>query len=108
MKWEQGRHNSGSPKIEVILSPKYLFACYILKYPKGSEIPEHTDPVPKGYEHHRLNIVLWKGTGGQLKIDGKPVNKRIIKFRPDLSPHEVSKVTKGIRYVLSIGWLKRS
>lgn len=28
-------------------------------------------------------------------------------FRPDISPHSVSRVEKGVRYVLSIGWLIR-
>lgn len=40
--------------------------CYILKYPEGSEIPPHTDPVP-GRKHWRMNVVLKRATvGGRL------------------------------------------
>ena len=34
--------------------------------------------------------------------------KRVKLFRPDVSEHQVSKVIKGSRYLLSIGWIKGS
>lgn len=86
------------------------FDCYLIRYVKGSFIPPHVDAVPEGQRHFRLNIILKKSEkGGELCLLGTPLFKlfypRIVLFRPDLDMHCVTRVEKGSRYVLSIGWV---
>jgi hypothetical protein len=58
--------------------------CYLIKYPTGSRIPFHTDPLPvaEGQEpkvHRRLNaIIKTAGRGGafEFKPDGTNVDSR--------------------------------
>jgi hypothetical protein len=83
----------------------------------GSFIGEHTDPIDQesakaGYnQHHRINIVLKKANGGifssSVLSSEDSANKRIIRFRPDIEPHKVSKIISGRRYILTIGWLSK-
>jgi len=81
------------------------FDVYLLKYPTGTNIPEHTDVV-HGARHCRLNIILRKGGGGVFSCEKCIINtSRIVLFRPDINKHSVSPITKGSRIVLSIGWL---
>ena len=108
MKWIEGRQKTGYFKKKIIESKRFKFDCYLLKYPKDSEIPEHTDSaIWPFYEHHRLNIILVQPLGGIFHLEGKPKYGRIQKFRPDLQKHSVSKVLNGTRYVLSIGWCRK-
>lgn len=82
------------------------FDCYLLRYQQGSGIQEHTDPV-KRKRHFRLNIVLSKAdVGGEFHCESAIyASSRIKLFRPDQAPHSVSPVERGVRYVLSIGWV---
>ena len=82
--------------------------CYLLRFREGAEIAKHTDPVD-GKKHYRLNIVLRAAAeGGEFICSAPIINRRRIKlFRPDLAPHAVSRVRKGTRYVLSIGWVRK-
>ena len=107
-RWSRGRQKSGYDKM--LLCGAFWpikFDVYLLKFPKGSEIPPHTDHVKDG-QHYRLNIVLKKADIGGEFICASPLfeTKRIKLFRPDISKHQVSKVEKGNRYILSIGWIK--
>ena len=82
------------------------FDLYILRFKRGAEIPTHTDPVSRK-QHFRLNIVVRRATkGGQFVCDA-PIfeSTRIKLFRPDISPHSVTRVEEGARYVLSLGWI---
>ena len=108
MKWTKGRHKTGYLKLKLFESTIFSCDCYLIKYPKNSGIPVHIDKVDEGWEHHRINIVLKKAKGGLFRLKGVPILKRIIRFRPDLESHGVSRVKKGTRYVLSFGWLRRS
>ena len=94
-----------------MLGTKWPIPCdiYLLRFREGAEISSHTDSVTSG-EHHRLNIIIRHARSGGEFICEKPIfeNKRLKYFRPDLSEHSVSKVTEGTRYVLSIGWVKKS
>jgi len=109
-RWERGRQKSGYDKMLLCGAMWPIkFDTYLLKFPKGSEIAPHTDKVDSG-KHYRLNIVLKSADiGGEFKCTN-PIfeTKRIKLFRPDVSEHQVSRVVKGSRYLLSIGWVKNT
>jgi hypothetical protein len=110
LRWRRGRQGSGYDKMLILESYWPIpFDVYILRYPEGSEIAAHTDPVSKG-DHYRLNVVLLRAKeGGEFRCDGPLFDSPRIKyFRPDISQHSVDKVTRGRRYVLSIGWIRNS
>jgi len=113
--WTEGRQGSGYFKMLLGESRIPLpFDIYLLKFPKGSEIVEHTDPIKEGKRHYRFNIVLKKAKeGGIFRIDSAISKRRVFLntprlhfFRPDVDKHHVTKVESGTRYVLSIGWLR--
>lgn len=82
------------------------FDMYLIRYPEGSEIPPHTDPVQSG-RHYRLNVILKSPkSGGEFRCE-KPIysSSRVKLFRPDVCEHCVTRVVGGNRYVLSIGWV---
>lgn len=105
--WEKGRQGTGYLKMKIASGKTW--DCYLLKYPKGTMIGEHLDPVP-GREHHRINFTFKRANGGWFfkVINGECVRftQRYIKFRPDIETHGVTQVRSGTRYVLSIGWVK--
>lgn len=82
------------------------FDSYLIRYPEGSEIPSHTDPVQTG-RHYRLNIILKAPKSGGEFICKNPIysSTRLKLFRPDASEHSVTRVVGGSRYVLSVGWV---
>jgi len=107
MKWNPGRQGSGYFKIKLFeYNWPVPFDCYILKFPEGSHIKSHRDPVTNG-SHFRLNLVLLKAKkGGEFICENAIFNLNRIKlFRSDIHEHSVNKVISGTRYVLSIGWL---
>ena len=108
-RWQRGRQNSGYDKLLLVTGTLPIpFDIYLLRFPEGSEIPEHRDPVEQG-KHYRLNVILRKSRmGGEFKCM-QPIwaSRRINLFRSDISPHSVTQVTSGTRYVLSVGWLLR-
>ena len=107
--WERGRQKSGYDKMLLcrIFSP-FKFDAYLIKFPQGSEIKPHTDKVRTG-KHFRLNIVLKHAEeGGEFICENLIINySRIKLFRPDVEQHQVLKINKGTRYILSIGWIKK-
>lgn len=106
-KWEAGRQNSGYYKMLLArLKWPLKFDFYLLKFLEGSEIKTHLAPVPKG-RHFRINFIIKKAFKGGEFICNKTLfsNKRIKYFRPDLEKHSVTKIEKGTRLVLSIGWI---
>ena len=109
-RWQRGRQQSGYDKMLLLQSLWPLpFDVYILRFPLGSEIAPHTDPVSTG-QHYRLNIVLKRAKAGGEFICATPIyaSPRIKLFRPDACEHSVTRVTEGSRYVLSIGWVRRN
>jgi hypothetical protein len=109
LRWERGRQASGYDKMLLLLSSFPVpFDWYLLRFPEGSEIPPHVDPVQKG-RHFRMNIILRHAVkGGEFQCPDPIWNLRRVKlFRPDLSLHSVTKVEKGSRLVFSIGWVRR-
>jgi len=109
-RWERGRQKSGYDKM-LLCGAKWpiKFDTYLLKFPLGSEIAPHTDKVESG-KHYRLNIVLKNANEGGVFICQNPIfeTSRIKLFRPDTCEHQVSKIVKGTRYLLSIGWVKNT
>lgn len=102
-RWEDGRQKTNYEKMTLVCL--LFFDLYLLRYPTGSAIAPHTDPVPRG-KHFRLNLVVKKAEGGKFVCSEAFLNwNRIKLFRPDIHKHSVEKITKGTRYVLSFGWL---
>jgi len=106
-KWEKGRQNTGYEKM-LLASARWPkpFDVYLLRFFEGHEILPHRDKVEQG-EHHRINLILKSAADGGDFICADPIydSKYIKYFRPDISEHQVSKITSGSRYVLSLGWI---
>jgi hypothetical protein len=109
-RWQRGRQGTGYDKMLILTARWPLpFDSYLIRYPEGSEIPPHTDPVKIG-KHYRLNVILKSPQSGGEFLCANPIytSKRIKLFRPDVCEHSVTKVVGGSRYVLSLGWVKKS
>lgn len=108
-RWQRGRQRSGYDKMLLLQSLWPLaFDVYVLRFPEGAEIPQHTDPVAIG-RHYRCNIVVKRAKEGGEFVCKAPIfaTSRIKIFRPDACEHSVTRVVRGSRYVLSIGWVRR-
>lgn len=104
-RWQAGRQHSGYDKM--LLAGCYYpipYDVFLLRYPQGSFIKPHKDPLTKG-KHYRINIVIKHAKqGGRFICDDTILNtKRVKIFRSDKALHSVSAIEKGTRYVLSIG-----
>ncbi len=109
LRWQRGRQGTGYDKMLLLTAHWPLpFDSYLIRYPEGSEIPPHTDPVQAG-RHYRLNIVLKSSPSGGEFVCATPIyaSRRIKLFRPDACEHSVTRVVGGSRYVLSLGWVRR-
>jgi hypothetical protein len=107
-RWQRGRQGTGYDKMLLATARWPLpFDSYLIRYPEGSEIPPHTDPVQAG-RHYRLNIVLKSPRSGGEFVCATPVfeTRRIKLFRPDACEHSVTRVVGGSRYVFSLGWVR--
>lgn len=106
-RWTDGRQGSG---YKIFYMWNWKFDFLFIRYPEGSYINWHNDPVPAPLKHHRINIVLREAEGGMFEykhVDShvSVVTKaRFVYFRPDVMFHKVWKIVKGERWVLSIGW----
>lgn len=107
-RWQNGRQGSGYDKMLLLsaLTP-IAFDSYLIRYPVGSFIAPHIDPVTDK-KHFRLNIVLKKSQAGGEFICKNPIfeSERIKFFRPDVSEHSVTEVKGSARYILSLGWVR--
>ena len=106
-RWQRGRQGTGYDKMLLLTARWPLpFDSYLLRYPEGTEIPPHTDPVRAG-RHYRLNLILKSPRSGGEFVCASPLwaNARIKLFRPDACEHSVTRVVGGSRYVLSVGWV---
>ena len=106
-RWDNGRQKTGYEKM-LLLTAKWPipFDMYLLRFRQGQEIPPHVDDV----EHHRINIILRNAELGGEFVCKDPIyeSKWVKYFRPDLSEHSVTKISKGNRYVFSLGWIQNS
>ena len=106
-RWQRGRQGTGYDKMLLLTAPWPLpFDSYLIRYPEGSAIPAHTDPVQSG-RHFRLNVILKAPQSGGEFTCANPIfaSRRVKLFRPDVGEHSVTRVVGGSRYVLSIGWI---
>jgi hypothetical protein len=106
-RWQSGRQGTGYDKMLLLTARWPLpFDSYLIRYPDGSEIPPHIDPV-KGGRHYRLNVILKSPKSGGEFVCAAPIfaTKRVKLFRPDACEHSVTRVAGGNRYVLSLGWV---
>jgi hypothetical protein len=106
-RWQRGRQGSGYDKMLLLTAPWPVpFDSYLIRYPDGSEIPPHTDPVQSG-RHYRMNVVLKSPIAGGEFVCKTPIyeSKRVKIFRPDACEHSVTRVRGGSRYVFSLGWV---
>ena len=106
-RWQRGRQESGYDKMLLCTSVWPLkFDTYLLKFPQNSLIEPHVDKVAAG-KHYRLNIVLKEAAQGGVFVCQHPLfeTRRIKLFRPDIAEHSVTRIEKGNRYVLSVGWV---
>ncbi len=115
-KWESGRKGTGYLKRLLVQGP--FFDAYLLKFPRGSHLPRHRDPLPLHVmldlrtpswwtpKHFRLNVVLQPAREGGQFLCEKTIfrTKRIAFFRPDKYAHSVTQIHEGTRYVLSFGF----
>lgn len=105
-RWTDGRQGSG---YKIFYMWQKLFDCLIIRYPVGSFIKPHIDPVAKHLNHHRINITIRKcKKGGEFHCDSAFVNlklPRVVWFRPDIGAHSVAEIKEGERWVLSFGWV---
>ena len=107
-RWQRGRQGTGYDKMLLLASRwPFRFDSYLLRYPEGSEVPPHTDPVQSG-RHYRLNVVLKAPASGGDFVCASPIysSRRIKLFRPDACEHSVTRVVGGSRYVFSLGWVR--
>lgn len=111
-KWEPGRQGTGYEKLKLFNRWKFFsrfkWDLYLLRYPVGAGVQLHLDPVPD-HKHYRLNIYLWNACSGGVPdhYDAICSNRFFTFFRPDEYLHSVSPVAKGVRYVLSFGFVLR-
>lgn len=113
--WEQGRGKTGYEKLPILVTS--FCDCYLLRYPEGSYIPEHKDELPWQVlldlrtpswwtpKHFRLNVVVKEALeGGKFRCQKTLFQtRRLAFFRPDKYAHEVTKILRGTRYVLTFG-----
>lgn len=106
--WQAGRQGTGYNKLCLLQSSRLMCDAYLLYYPEGSEITPHTDPVQAG-KHFRLNIMLKRAeSGGEFVCENAIFRGfRMNLFRPDSSVHSVTRINKGYRVMLSIGWVRK-
>ena len=108
--WQKGRQSSGYQKLTLWDSyPKW--DLYILRMKPEGYVPWHRDKLKNTeLKHYRCNFIIKHAkVGGRFIMDGNPLFKfwRLVVFRPDIVQHRVSKVEKGTRYILSLGFTKK-
>ena len=107
-RWQRGRQGSGYDKMLLVTGTWPLpFDGWLIRYPEGSHIPPHTDPVTSG-RHYRLNVILRSPRAGGEFVCATPIfaTRRLKLFRPDACEHAVTRVEGGSRWVLSVGWVR--
>jgi len=104
LRWQEGRQSTGYEKMLLATAMLPLpFDLYLLRYRSGAAIPPHTDPVA-GMWHFRANLAFGSYEGRRF-VCGHCLMRigPLAVFRPDLEVHSVTRVTRGTRWVLSLG-----
>lgn len=87
-----------------ILFRSRFLNIYLVRYDQGHRIRPHLDMVNSG-RLYKLNWVVVKPReGGIFRCEKNLLNLfgRLVLFRPDLYEHEVSRIERGRRWLLSI------
>ena len=94
-------------KTRVLFRSKRL-NIYLVRYSEGHKVLRHLDMVSEG-QLYKLNCVLVKPIkGGEFICEKNIFNLfgRIYLFRPDLYEHQISKIERGNRWLLSFALLR--
>lgn len=89
-------------KTHVLFQSKYL-STYLVRYPEGHKVVPHLDMIDNG-RLYKLNCLLVKPRSGGAFACEKNIFSlfgRVILFRPDLYQHQVSRIERGNRWLLS-------
>lgn len=89
-------------KTRILLRSKRL-NIYLVRYNQGHKVGPHVDMVSEG-RLYKLNWVLAKPKAGGKFICEKTMFNlfgRLYLFRPDLYQHQVSRIERGNRWLLS-------
>lgn len=89
-------------KTRVLFQSRRL-SIYLVRYSAGHRVVPHVDGVAEG-RLYKLNCVLVKPkSGGEFLCQKNIFNLfgRFIAFRPDLFEHEVTKIERGSRWLLT-------
>jgi len=89
-------------KTRILLRSRRL-NIYLVHYRAGHRIVPHVDMVSEG-KLYKFNWVLIKPKAGGEFICERPIFNlfgRFILFRPDIHEHEVSRIDRGSRWLLS-------
>lgn len=76
---------------------------YLVRYSEGHKVVPHVDMIAEG-RLYKLNCVLMQPSqGGRFICEKNLLNLfgRVILFRPDLYRHQVSRIERGNRWLLS-------
>jgi hypothetical protein len=93
---------SAGVKTRILFRSKHL-NIYLVSYPEGHQVRPHVDMVARG-KLYKLNCVLARPqSGGTFVCEKKLFDLfgRVVLFRPDLYEHQVEKITRGKRLLLS-------
>lgn len=108
-KWTLGRQSNASHGnyYKMLVMRLTNLEVHLIKVPQGTMIKSHVDYV-KNFEHHRVNITLWKPKhGGHFYCERQlHTDRRVFYFRPDMQVHGLTMVHVGRLYLLSVGWVK--
>jgi hypothetical protein len=112
-RWADGRQGGGYRKLPLLRSRLLRLDAYLLRFPEGSQARWHTDPSPVGWRHWRANLTLRPARDGGRFLWAASMGPRVRRlgpltvFRPDVTPHALTRVERGSLWLLSVGWLRR-
>ncbi|MCM0612950.1 2OG-Fe(II) oxygenase [Marinobacter sediminum] len=89
-------------KTRILFRSKRL-NIYLVRYPEGHKVGPHLDMISHG-SLYKLNCVLAQPkSGGEFVCEKNIFNLfgRVVLFRPDLYQHQVSRIERGNRWLLS-------
>ena len=97
----------GSFLVDISSFSENQWDAYILRFPDGSSLPNHRDPVKEGTRHLRFNGLIQAPDTetGVLRFNNTVFEMSVgdaVCFRPDRITHRLSLV-RGHRLVLSVG-----
>jgi hypothetical protein len=102
-KWRPGRLLHAYYSKMLLFKIPLFMDCYLIRVNGSAAIGYHTDKV-EGKRHFRLNIFLIK-RNCEHWINYRPVEKRIVFFRPDIEPHSLACPEENSKaLILSFGW----